>query len=294
MYQRIDARCGVGGDYTCEVVFRRFLIFSCVVSAVAASGVAVAHGKGSVRPAGVRVSPAAGSPSTSFSVSFRAPERTGRYGSTERQYVVTATAATASAGCVPSMSTRVGAARAGERVRVLLEPGKLGGSWCAGRYHGKVQEIQTAVCPRGKVCPSGVVVRATLGRFALRVTPGAPSGGGPGGNTTPPSFAGLESAVACTPGAQRPGETTPFNLSWQAATDDVTPSSQIVYDIYTAISAGGENFASPTWTTPPGVTSYRTAGLPSHGAIFFVVRARDAAGNEDRNTRERQGIDRCY
>lgn len=109
----------------------------------------------------------------------------------------------------------------------------------------------------------------------------------------PPTFTGIEKAFACTPGTQRPGQTTPFTLTWRAASDNVTPSAQLVYDVYVASSPGAEDFARPTWTTPPGVTSYRTAGLGSHGSFYFVVRARDAAGNEDANTIEVHGADPC-
>jgi hypothetical protein len=106
-------------------------------------------------------------------------------------------------------------------------------------------------------------------------------------------FAGLERAFACTPGPQRPGETTPFNLSWQAATDDDTPSSKLVYDVFMSGTPGAEDFAHPSWTTAPGATSFRTPGLPSHAAVYFVVRARDESGNEDRNRVERPGVDPC-
>ena len=47
------------------------------------------------------------------------------------------------------------------------------------------------------------------------------------------------------------------------------------------------------WPRPPGATRFRTPGLPSHGSAYFVVRARDAAGNEDRNSREVAGVDPC-
>ncbi|HSP55679.1 MAG TPA: hypothetical protein VLS25_08825 [Dehalococcoidia bacterium] len=103
----------------------------------------------------------------------------------------------------------------------------------------------------------------------------------------------MESAFTCTAGPQAPGQTTPFRLSWSAATDDVTPSALIVYDIFVATTSGGENFSAPTWTTPPGVTTYETPGLPSHETFYFVVRARDQAGNEDRNTVEVRGADPC-
>jgi hypothetical protein len=105
---------------------------------------------------------------------------------------------------------------------------------------------------------------------------------------------GLQRAFACTPGPQRPGETTPYTLSWEAAADDLTASSQIVYEVYLAATPGGENFSMPTWTTPAGVTEYRTPGLASHGTYYFVVRARDGAGNADRNTTEQRGVDPCY
>jgi hypothetical protein len=101
-------------------------------------------------------------------------------------------------------------------------------------------------------------------------------------------------AYACTPGPQRPGQTTPFALTWNAASDAVTPSSQIVYDVFMSTTPGGEDFAQPTWITAPGVTRFTTPGLPSHGTFYFVVRARDQAGNEDQNTVERTGIDPCY
>ena len=48
---------------------------------------------------------------------------------------------------------------------------------------------------------------------------------------TPPTVAGLESATTCIPGPIG-GQTTSYRLSWDPATDDVTPSRKIVYDIY--------------------------------------------------------------
>lgn len=109
-----------------------------------------------------------------------------------------------------------------------------------------------------------------------------PSGGG-----TPPSFEGLQGAFACSPVAQP----SPFELTWKAATDNVTPSSQIVYDVFLSHTPGGEDFSHPTWTTAPGVTSFETP--PLNEPSYFVVRARDQAGNEDQNTVERIGEDPC-
>jgi hypothetical protein len=124
----------------------------------------------------------------------------------------------------------------------------------------------------GSACPH-ILAPRVIGNFKLQVAP-TPVG------LTPPVFAGLEKAFACTPGPQRPGQTTQFTLSWQAAAGKI-PSSQLVYDIYYATVSGHENYAQPNWTSAPGATSFRTPGLASHGSFYFVVRARGRAGGED-------------
>lgn len=120
--------------------------------------------------------------------------------------------------------------------------------------------------------------------FSFVVLSGArpPSGGG-----TPPSFEGLQKAFGCSP-IVRPW---PYELTWKAATDTITPSSEIVYDIFLSHTPGGEDFSHPTWTTAPGVTGFETP--PLNEPSYFVVRARDQAGNEDQNTVERVGEDPC-
>jgi hypothetical protein len=154
--------------------------------------------------------------------------------------------------------------------------------------HATGLSFRKALCVRNRRCHRHHRPRSTAGQLSpAATTPLTPK------DTTPPKFGGLQQAFACTPGPQRPGQTTPFNLSWEAATDDFTPPSQIVYDVYLATTSGGEDFSDPTWVTPAGVIAYRTAGLPSHGTFYFVVRARDMAGNEDANTVELRGIDPC-
>jgi hypothetical protein len=56
---------------------------------------------------------------------------------------------------------------------------------------------------------------------------------------TPPTFAGLTSATTCIPGPIGGGRTASYNLSWDPATDNVTPSKKIVYDVYQANTSGG-------------------------------------------------------
>src|SRR5256885_3095034 len=74
-------------------------------------------------------------------------------------------------------------------------------------------------------------------------------------DTIPPTFAGLKSATTCIPGPVGGGRTTSYHLSWDPATDDRTPSSQIVYDVYQATAPGAEKFSVPTYTTAAGATS---------------------------------------
>ena len=99
-------------------------------------------------------------------------------------------------------------------------------------------------------------------------------------DATPPTFAGL---VSATPSATTSGK---IDLSWSAATDNVTPSSNIVYQIYMSTTSGGQNFAVPTVTTTQGATSFTVTGL-SPGIYYFVVRARDEAGNTEANLIEK-------
>ncbi len=112
-------------------------------------------------------------------------------------------------------------------------------------------------------------------------------------DNTPPSFAGLKSATTCIPGPIGGGRTASYNLSWDPATDNVSPSRRIVYDIYQANTSGGEDFSTPTYTTSAGATSFTTPPLTTNSYFYFVVRARDQAGNSDSNTVEREGQNLC-
>jgi hypothetical protein len=109
----------------------------------------------------------------------------------------------------------------------------------------------------------------------------------------PPKFGGLVSAITCVPGPIWDGRLTNYHLSWDPATDNRTRSRWIVYYIYQATKPGGEDFTQPTYWTPPGYTSFETDPLPVDQTFYFVVRAKDQAGNIDSNTVERQGQNLC-
>ena len=112
------------------------------------------------------------------------------------------------------------------------------------------------------------------------------------GDTTSPTFAGLKAATTCIPGPVQPA-TTSYRLTWDAAADDRTPTTEIVYEIYQATQPGGETFSSPTYTTDAGATSFVTPQLSGTQAFYFVVRARDLAGNSDTNRIEVHGTNAC-
>ncbi len=108
----------------------------------------------------------------------------------------------------------------------------------------------------------------------------------------PPTFAGLVSATTCVAGPAG-GQMARYTLRWEHATDNVTRPKKIVYDVYQSSAPGGEDFTTATYTTAPGATSFVTPPLPADKDVYFVVRARDKAGNRDSNTVERRGQNLC-
>lgn len=97
-------------------------------------------------------------------------------------------------------------------------------------------------------------------------------------DTMPPTFAGLATATAAG---------TDVTLSWSAGSDNVSLPADLVYLVYQATSAAGENFTAPTYTTVPGATSYKVTGLLPNTTYYFVVRAQDTAGNIATSTVEK-------
>jgi hypothetical protein len=240
----------------------------------------------------VYVTPGSGRQHTNFRLSFRIPDATGMSGLLRRTDALSVSGPR-HAGCISRAAITLRSAPSGARLRVTLSPSRLGGSWCVGTFHGRIVESEQVVCQRLRACPDLAVAPRTIAQFKFRVKR-SPAGNSTGPQTTGPTFAGLVSATAC--GAlttQILPRGNSYVLTWLAATDPVTPSSGIVYDIYMAPTAAGEDYSSPTWTTSPGVTSYTTPFVTFAGPHYFVVRARDAAGLHDDNTVALPGLDGC-
>lgn len=97
---------------------------------------------------------------------------------------------------------------------------------------------------------------------------------------TPPTFSGVK-AVA-TAGA------TSLLVTWDPATDAVTPASKMVYLVYASNAPGAENFHSPLATSAPGATHISINGLAPAGSTWYiVVQARNEAGLTDGNNLEK-------
>lgn len=97
-------------------------------------------------------------------------------------------------------------------------------------------------------------------------------------DTTKPTFAGATAAVAKSPGSAA--------VSWSPASDDVSQAAAISYLVYASNKSGGENFQSPNAVTVAGATSATLGDLGGDTLYYFVVRAKDQAGNVDTNTIE--------
>lgn len=110
---------------------------------------------------------------------------------------------------------------------------------------------------------------------AMWIDSGAPGCAGP--DAQAPRFDGARTAT---------GLSSAIRLTWEPASDDVSPAGELVYAIYEATRAGAQDFGQPTLVTAPGAAEAVKGGLPRSSAFFYVVRARDAAGNEDGNTVE--------
>ncbi len=94
-------------------------------------------------------------------------------------------------------------------------------------------------------------------------------------DTMPPSFVGLVAADSLSPGDIR--------LDWAPAIDNQTRSDEITYEIFVGSSPDQFDFTNPMFSTTGGVTSIIATGFTPGNLYYFVVRAKDKAGNVDTN-----------
>jgi hypothetical protein len=115
------------------------------------------------------VTPKTGKPTSTFVVAYTAPHRTGVVGTKHVYARVSVTRVGPQTGCLSQADATAAAAKRGQRVRVKLDPAAREGRWCIGRFTGRVDEYQTAICPPGLMCPLYVRPLGTIARFTLVV-----------------------------------------------------------------------------------------------------------------------------
>lgn len=103
-----------------------------------------------------------------------------------------------------------------------------------------------------------------------------------GSDVTPPTFDGLANAIF-------DGEKRTVTLQWGLASDDQTDRAAIVYDVYESKVSGAFDFTTPRASSAPGAPTITLTDLASRSTLYWVVRARDAAGNHDANLVEMSG-----
>jgi hypothetical protein len=112
------------------------------------------------------------------------------------------------------------------------------------------------------------------------VATNAPAGdGGPTGDTgtvTSTPTVGFDGVTSVSPASD-----SSLLVTWSPATASLTPTNQIVYNVYVATEAGGENFKAPTAVSPPGATSLIVGNLDAKATYYVVVRAVDQDQNMD-------------
>ena len=105
-------------------------------------------------------------------------------------------------------------------------------------------------------------------------------------DTEPPVFAGAKALTSFIPDFIYIPEDAWFYLTWEAATDNVTPQDKIIYVVYRNMGPiESFDYGTIYKTTDPGVLSTEVSANIFIDAHFaFAVRASDEACNIDTNT----------
>jgi hypothetical protein len=159
----------------------RFLSAAVMITAVCAFAAASAFAALPSSTPKLRVTPATGTPTSTFTFAFRAPAASGRsaVGGMLRHYDVSASGPAGASGCRDYLSLVPTATRTGERLRVRLKPPGAGARWCVGEWSGTVDEVAVPACGpvvarAGRImCPQYIELLARLGTFEFRVTAAA-------------------------------------------------------------------------------------------------------------------------
>lgn len=98
-------------------------------------------------------------------------------------------------------------------------------------------------------------------------------------DTLPPDFKGATSAKPTS------ADSFQVRLEWPPASDVQTAPEKLAYDVYTASKPGAQDFGAPPTLTVTGQT-WAELLAPPGATTYFVVRARDEAGNVSKDVVE--------
>jgi hypothetical protein len=115
------------------------------------------------------VSPAVGTTSSVLRFSFTAPASTGRQGDSLISYTLSVRGRPRS-GCVGIHGATLPPVRARQMVTSALGPAQLGGSWCPGTFSARVEELESAACGAGQMCPQFIRIVAVIGPVSFKIS----------------------------------------------------------------------------------------------------------------------------
>jgi hypothetical protein len=160
------------------IVRRALALLTSIAALTLAGGAAAATTK-------VTLKPRNGHPATKFVARFRNPASTEILAPLTPTETLLVSGPLTAKRCVSSASRLLPAAAVGQPMRVTLDPKRLGGRWCLGRFHGSVTLRQRFSCgpplemvcppiscgpPRYIVCPQLLVAPQTVARFSFRIS----------------------------------------------------------------------------------------------------------------------------
>jgi hypothetical protein len=157
----------------------RRLVIAILVVALSLAGAATAAqatGRFGVRTP-VAVTPAHGTPATTFTVRFRTPLGTGSSGGLRNWEIASvADRDQTSMSCTSTADKRLRPAVAHHRVNVSLSAAAK--SWCTGVYTGTITLYRAVICNPGPIsggmaCPEIAFAPEPIGRFRFAVAPAA-------------------------------------------------------------------------------------------------------------------------
>jgi hypothetical protein len=151
---------------------KRLVFGTILVSLAIAASAPSALGAGTGGGVPIRISPGKGGIHTNFVLRFSIPDATGRTGDLDVADSVSVSGPGHN-GCIGEAELPLRSAPADTAFRLTLNPTRLDGHWCAGRFNGALVERRTTICAPGPVriaCPMYVVAPRVLARFHFTVT----------------------------------------------------------------------------------------------------------------------------